>query len=207
MLRSRIGKIVRLAALCIALLGTFGRIFLSLRGEMGPSVLLYFTVQSNLMVCLFLGMEVSGRRVSRRPAVQGGVLMYIIITGLVYNILLASTWSPRGLNLLITTINHTITPLLFLLDWLLSQDFGSYKGVHLLYWLIYPVLYALFGSIEGAVTGEFRYFFMDFINQSPAQYALMMLLVTAVFLFIGLIILKFNHLNLDRKEAEYGKAD
>ncbi|MBF9016606.1 MULTISPECIES: Pr6Pr family membrane protein [unclassified Oceanispirochaeta] len=207
MLKSRLQFIIRITAFIIALGGTFSRIFLSLNGDMGSNVFLYFTVQSNLIVCLYLGIEVLGRSKPMKPAVQGGVLMYITITGLVYNILLAPGWHPEGIDLLITTINHTITPLLFLLDWILSQEYGTYRKKHLLYWLIYPLCYALFASIEGALTGDFRYFFMDFINQSTREYLLLMLMVILVFLFIGFVILKFNNLNLRRKEAENGIAD
>lgn len=207
MLKSRLQFIIRITAFCIAMGGTFSRVFISLDGDLGSNVFLYFTVQSNLMVCLFLGIEVLGRPITMKPAVQGGVLMYITITGLVYNILLAPGWHPEGIDLIITTINHTITPLLFLLDWVLSQEYGTYRKKHLFYWLIYPVCYAVFASIEGSITGKFRYFFMDFINQSPRQYLLLMLMVILVFLFIGFIILKFNNLNLSRKEAENGIAD
>lgn len=209
MLKSRLQFIIRITALCIALGGTLSRIFLSLDGELGSNVFLYFTVQSNMLVCIFLAIELLGRLKPMKPAVQGGVLMYIVITGLVYNILLAPGWHPEGIDLIITTINHTITPLLFLLDWILSQEYGTYRIKHLLYWLIYPLCYAVFASIEGSITGKFRYFFMDFINQSLGQYMLIMFVVILVFLFIGLIILKFNNLklNLSRKETGNGSAN
>lgn len=198
---------IRLTAFCIALFGTFGRIIFSLRGEMGADVLFYFTIQSNLMVCLFLGLELLDRDIITRPALQGAVLMYITITGLVYNILLAPGWEPSGMNLLISTINHSITPLLFVLDWILSQSYGSYRIRHLFYWLIYPFLYAVAASIEGALTGRFRYFFMDFVNQGRGEYLLMMLMVTMVFLFLGVVIIKFNNLNLNRREHGNGTSE
>lgn len=182
---------IRYIAFISAITGTIGRLILSATQNELLDVLFYFTVQSNLMVCLFLGIEVANQRKgkNRRPvfsgAVQGAVLLYILITGIVYNTMLASRFEAQGLSFIIVHINHSLTPLLFLLDWMLYQRKGEMKLKHLGLWLLYPIAYLLFGSIEGAVTGEFRYFFLDFKSHTPQAYALLILGVTAFFIFLG----------------------
>jgi len=205
--------LIRLTAFTVALAGTGSRIVLSLTGDMGTTVLLFFTVQSNLMVCLYLGIELAGRLRRRGsgesrilpPGLQGAVMLYIAITGLVFNVLIAPGWHPEGVDLLISRINHTVTPLLFLADWFVSQKRGSYGRRHLGFWLLYPIVYGITATIEGNRTGEYRYFFLDYSSLGTGRYLVLMGIVTAAFLLTGMILLRINNLNPYRRRS--GESD
>ncbi len=199
MIFQRIAPALRVIALLVALVGTISRIIISLPGMGSLSIFFYFTVQSNLMVCAFLSAETIGKYRRKagsvrvfHPAVQGGVLLYILVTAIVYNLLLAGGMNARGYDLLVLNINHGITPLLFLLDWLLSQRRGSYRWKHLGYWLVYPIGYAVFASIEGYISGNFRYFFLDFVNQGTEAYLIQIGAVTLFFVLLASLIIIYN---------------
>ncbi|MBI9106357.1 MAG: Pr6Pr family membrane protein [Spirochaetales bacterium] len=181
----------RIAVCLTALFGTIMRIVLSFYINPGIEVFLYFTIQSNIMVCAFLLIELfrDKKKKSPHPALQGGIVLYILITGIIYNTMLASGIQAEGINLIILTINHTLTPILFFIDWIISSRKGLLKWKHLLLWLIYPLAYLVAGSIEGAVKGQFRYPFLDFIHQKPAYFSLGLTVVISAFVLVGIFII------------------
>ncbi|WP_144083014.1 Pr6Pr family membrane protein [Salinispira pacifica] len=122
---------------------------------------------------------------------HGGVLLYILITGLVFNTMLAPSVESSGYDFLVIHLNHSITPLLFFLDWLVNRPRGSHHWHQLGVWLIYPVGYALFASLEGAAGGNFRYFFLDF-TQPPAAYLAQIISVVGIFVLAAWVIIFIN---------------
>jgi len=194
--RLNFGIVLRFFALTVALFGTITRIWLSTSAGFAVDIWLYFTIQSNLFVCVFLIIESIGL-VNRRlfpggvlpSPIQGGILLYILITGIIFNTLLVPLMPIRNFDNLIGHVNHTITPVLFFLDWLLNQKKGSYRVHYLWLWIIYPLVYLIFGSIEGVLTGHFRYFFMDFINQSPQTFLSLIAIVIGFFMGVGGLII------------------
>ena len=206
----RLAAILRITVLVAALFGTGARLILSIPGDLGWQTLLYFTVQSNIMVCLFLvadsraglaGKEPGGGSGKRMAAIHGAVLLYITITGLVYNLMLASTHQVDGLNRIIVQVNHSLTPALFLADWLVRQNRYRYTGRLILPWLVYPIAYFLFGSIEGAVSGSFRYPFLNFIEPTFGTYLPGMVIVVALFAALAWGIIAVNR-RTTRRSAE-----
>lgn len=234
------GQIIRAAALISAALGTFSRLILSHAFSGGADVFGYFTVQSNIMVVVYLLAETllmiyrrrnvsadsteagrgeagadsgsgnrrgllpgylnSGGNPSLNPVlitsiipsvIHGAVLLYILITGLVFNTMLAPSVDSSGYDFLVIHLNHSITPLLFLLDWLVNRPRGSHHWHQLGVWLIYPVGYALFASLEGAARGNFRYFFLDF-TQPPAAYLVQIISVVGIFVLAAWVIIFIN---------------
>ena len=235
--RNRMESLFRILVTVSSLFGVGSRIAVRIPGESRMGALLFFTIQSNLMVALYLlidiaagskhrfaqigtaagknrqvrpkpainnpentagmGRDGSGRKnkLSENPhwnAVHGAVLLYISMTGLIYNIMLASDMNASGFNAVVLFVNHTVTPVLFLIFWLLGEYRYSYSPKLILPWLIYPILYLLLGSIRGAATGEFRYPFLDFTSQSPARYAAGLTMVTAFFVAAAWIIISVN---------------
>lgn len=218
------GIIIRAAALASATLGTFSRLILSQAFSGGADVFGYFTVQSNIMVWLYLLAETAlllhrrrkasvelrgaspaaalaassgegkpaGGAVSFLPSgIHGAVLLYILITGLVFNTMLAPSVNSSGYDFLVIHLNHSITPLLFFLDWLVNRPRCSHQWRQLGFWLIYPIGYALFASVEGAVSGSFRYFFLDF-TQEPASYLVQIISVVGIFVLAAWVIIFIN---------------
>lgn len=184
--------------LAVALFGTISRIVLSARADMTITVLFYFTVQSNLMVCGLLTYS-NLRRIpifkklkAPHPLLFGAVAMYIMATGVIYNVLLAASVESSGFNTLILNINHSVTPILYLLVWITDHNDFRYPLKSPLYWIIYPITYAVFASVEGAVTGKFRYFFLDFNNRPLSQYIFLMAVVIIFFIVLGYLLVLVN---------------
>ncbi|WP_202456575.1 MULTISPECIES: Pr6Pr family membrane protein [unclassified Streptomyces] len=129
-----------------------------------PRVLSYFTVQSNVLVAVVLGLAAwrsGGGRPALPPWVTAGTLLFIMITGLVYHLVLAdeasgfsmtegaaalSSWHSASNQLL-----HTVTPLGVALDWLLFTRPGGLRPRHAALWLLYPLAYLAFALTRGAL--------------------------------------------------------
>ena len=185
----------------IALFGTLMRIVMSFYIGYGFPVFLFFTIQSNIMVCIFLTASLvnSKKQPTIHPAIHGAITLYILITGIIYNTLLAPGIEAEGLNLVILTINHTVTPILFFIDRLLNGQRGRLEWKNLALWLIYPIIYLAASSIEGGVTGEFRYPFLNFINQTPVFYFIQLAVVISAFVLIGSLIILLDKKLLNRQ--------
>jgi hypothetical protein len=97
----------------------------------------------------------------RKPVIQGGVLLYIIVVALVYHLVLASIWDPKGLEKVADEFLHTIVPALYLLYWIFFTNKGYLKFSDSIKWLIYPLTYLFYSLIRGAMTGLYPYFFID----------------------------------------------
>lgn len=209
-MRKYILPVLRTLTIASALFGTITRLMISLPRELGGQTLLYFTVQSNIMVCAYLildtfifgSIRTPGNRAGKRwQNTHGAVLLYIIITGIIYNTMLASGHQVSGLNSVVVQFNHTLTPLLFLFDWILNQKRYSYTERLIIPWLGYPILYLVFGTIEGALIGKFRYPFLNFANQGTGNYLIGIVIVAVTFMICSQIIISINRLTGKRLKS------
>ncbi|WP_163543566.1 Pr6Pr family membrane protein [Occultella kanbiaonis] len=126
----------------------------------------YFTIHTNLLVIIVLGWAV-GVPPARRPAwfdpLRGAMTTYIVLTGILYNLLLAApgelfSWAVHPPNLL----QHRIIPILVALDWLLIPTVRRLRLSRFWIWLAYPVGYLAFTLIRGPLVGDwYPYFFLD----------------------------------------------
>ena len=114
------------------------------------------------------------------------ILTYIIIVAVIYHYLLAKLWNPQGWQLLADTIQHVVTPALYVIDWVLFVPKGTIRWKSAFAWLLYPLGYAVYSLIHGAVTGFYPY---PFINVGELGYDKM-------FLNMGVLVLVFFGLGL-----------
>ncbi|MDW8758542.1 Pr6Pr family membrane protein [Streptococcus suis] len=140
----------------------------------GIGMLMYYTVQSNLLVSVFAvymvyamykGLDLQSAKFLRLKA---AVTMSIMITCVVYHFMLAPLVDDfcRVENLLC----HYIVPLYFLLDTLLVDRQGQYKWFDPIWWTTLPLFYMVFALINGffikipipdAKDSPFAYFFLN----------------------------------------------
>lgn len=140
----------------------------------GIGMLLYYTVQSNLLVALFSTYMVYA--MYRKQDLQhrgflrlkAAVTMSIMITCVIYHLMLAplATDFWRVENLLC----HYIVPLYFLLDTLLIDRKKQYRWFDPIWWTALPVAYLAFALFNGLVIqlpipdakdSPFAYFFLN----------------------------------------------
>jgi hypothetical protein len=165
----------------------------------------YYTIQSNLLVAaaLLLGMRYLW---NGRPEPQGavvfksGALLWILVTGVVFALLLSGLWQPQGAMAYVNLSLHYLTPVGMLLNWLLFEPKGRFKPAYLLAWMSYPLLYMLGSWLRGSLTGFYPYWFLNPTAPYPqgaGSVSGMLGLVgvmTAGFLLAGLLILLVDRL-------------
>jgi hypothetical protein len=169
----------------------------------------YYTIQSNLLVAaaLLLGMRYLW---NDKPEPQGvvvfksGALLWILVTGVVFALLLSGLWQPQGAMAYVNLSLHYLTPLGMLLNWLLFEPKGRLKPAYLLAWMSYPLLYMLGSWVRGSLMGFYPYWFLNPTAPYPqgaGSVSGMLGLVgvmTAGFLLAGLLILLLDRLAVRR---------
>lgn len=140
----------------------------------GIGMLMYYTVLSNLLVSVFAvymvyamhkGHDLQSAKFLR---IKAAVTMSIMITCVVYHLMLAPLaddfWRVENM------LCHYIVPIYFLLDTLLVDRQQQYKWFDPIWWTLLPVLYMIFGLVNGLVIkipipdakdSPFAYFFLN----------------------------------------------
>ncbi|TXN32283.1 hypothetical protein FVP33_01235 [Lacisediminihabitans profunda] len=147
----------------------------------------FFTMQSNIMLVIVLLVAAlvsfSGKAQSRwLELARGCATTYIVITGAVYNVLLAGL--EGGVSLAwANTVLHVILPVYAAFDWMLFSDRSSLPWNKIWVSLVYPIVWIIVVLIRGATDGWVPYPFLN-----PAQgygvvalYALAIAVATVVF--------------------------
>jgi len=156
----------------IAWFGVFAQFYLIIvnRVVSVPETILrffsYFTVNTNILVALcltFIGLRSKSKtgRLFSSPSSVTAITVYIIIVGLVYNTILRSLWDPQGLQKIVDEILHSITPVFFILFWVIFTPTEQLKWKHAFSWLIYPLLYIFYALLFGEITKFYPYIFVD----------------------------------------------
>jgi hypothetical protein len=130
------------------------------------SFLGYFTILTNLLVCISLTMPLlapasAHGRFFARSDITAGVATSIAFVGLAYYFLLRKTWNPQGLQLLADILLHYVMPTLFLLYWWFNFPKGALRWFYPVIWGLYPTVYLLYVLIRGSIIGNYPYGFID----------------------------------------------
>lgn len=90
----------------------------------------YFTIETNLLIALVLTvycLSPQEERVLTSLSVQTALAVYIIIVGVVYELMLRNLWHPHGLRLLADMVLHDAIPFFYFLYWLVFLPKGSLR--------------------------------------------------------------------------------
>jgi hypothetical protein len=164
----------------------------------------YFTEWSNILVAIVFTL-LAIRTADRGRLLQVllfDALLMIIVTGLVYNAILAPAMAPRhGVDLLSTTLAHTVTPLLAVIVWAVFGPRGWLHRRLILPALVLPIIWVVFTLLRGAFIDAYPY---GFINVVELGYP-MALINVGVILLIGITIC-FALLGIDRLARRWTPA-
>ncbi|HFU4054039.1 TPA: Pr6Pr family membrane protein [Streptococcus suis] len=177
----------------------------------GIGMLMYYTVLSNLLVSVFSvymvyamykGLDLQSAKFLRTKA---AVTMSIMITCVVYHFMLAPIaddfWRVENM------LCHYIVPVYFLLDTLLVDQKGQYKWFDPIWWTILPVLYMIFGLVNGlfikipipdAKDSPFAYFFLNVPKYGWAYVLTYAGTIFVAYLVCGFILAGVKSLNVRR---------
>ncbi|MET9291676.1 Pr6Pr family membrane protein [Streptomyces sp. NPDC003077] len=173
--RRPVAAVVRLLISGVAVVGLVLDVVLS---DDLPRLLSYFTVQSNLAVAITFAWSAHRAWTGRAPIsprITGAVLLFISITGLVYNFVLANdssgfsmtgTDEQTGLRAVSNSCLHVVAPIAVALDWLLLTSPRGFRWSFAAIWMAYPLLYFPFALVRGALIspgadGRYPYPFLD----------------------------------------------
>jgi hypothetical protein len=130
----------------------------------------YFTVQSNLIGAAVLLMAAARWRREPSPLLdwlRGGSVVYLLLTMVVYNVLLADGQAMSWVNAMV----HVLFPLYLAADWLVDPPGARLDPRRALLWLAYPTLYLVYTFVRGALTGWYPYPFFDLEANGPMTVA------------------------------------
>lgn len=164
------------------------------RGELIIRFFSYFTLLSNLLIAvssttiLFFPNRRPGRWFLK-PQVATALSVYIIIVGLVYNIVLRPLWDPKGLQKTVDELLHTLLPILFILYWTWfvpkkELQYSSFPGM-----LVFPIVYIIYTMVRGAATDFYPYPFLDVTQQGWPATLVSIVLLSAFFIGLSLLMI------------------
>jgi hypothetical protein len=151
----------------------------------------FFTILSNLAVAVLLTAPVLGPTHALGRWASGAeprvaVAVYIGVTAAIYHTLLRGLWDPKGLQLLADILLHSVTPALYLLDWLLARGEGRARWRGAAVSLVVPTVFGLWTLVHGAVSGWYPYPFLDVTKRGLPAVLITLLVLAAGFYVLAL---------------------
>ena len=157
----------------------------------------YYTLQTNLMVCVWLILAIIWYNKPENlkkitGPMKGAITLYITTTFFFFAVLLQGLYYPTGFAAFSNIVLHYLTPILFIVDWILTENEFRYKWKFLPFWTIYPVCYLVFSFLFGSFTGDYLYPFLNINLLSPLGYIISIIFLISVGLLIGSIYIAIN---------------
>jgi hypothetical protein len=167
----------------------------------------FFTIDTNILVALcfsfiFLRGNSGLSRFFTKSTTITAITIYITIVGIVYNVILRSTWHPEGLQKIVDELLHSAIPVFFILFWLIFIPIEQLKWKNAFPWLIYPIVYMTYAIIHGAITKFYPY---PFVNVNELGYNRALLNAGGVLLIIFFLSLALIAAGKLMKKFDDGK--
>ena len=150
--------------------------------------LITFTYQANILAAGYYGWTLLSRRADARTGLRGAVVLYVVVAGAVWNLLLTGRsmgYTPANFLL------HVVVPILAVADWLLiGRRAGSAKWWQPFAWLVYPAAYLGLALIVLNRTGRRApYYFLDPGSVGYVAVVVNVTVLAAGFLGLGYVLL------------------
>ncbi|MCF3481680.1 hypothetical protein GUV60_16730 [Stenotrophomonas maltophilia] len=139
----------------------------------------YFTILSNLAVCVGCGWVVLGNVL--KPTVAASLALCIGVTACIYVLALQGLWQPTGLQWWVDAGLHYAVPALYLLGWWWLLPHGALRWRALGGVLLVPLVYLGWAMLVAATTGQAPYPFLELQRLGLAAFLLNVLRVAGVF--------------------------
>jgi hypothetical protein len=150
-------------------------------------VLCYNTVLSNIFVALVAtAVALGAGGWLTRAGTLAAAAVYIFVVGVIYSLLLRAQWVPEGFFKLADVLLHDVTPVLYVLWWLLCAPKGGLRWGSPVKWLAFPLAYFVLSLVAGAYSGRYLYPFGDVSAHGLAAVLRNGLLILVLYLGLGL---------------------
>lgn len=161
----------------------------------------YFTILSNITVAVVMTVLASRPELFTRRTAGGAIwralrldsVVMIIVTGIVYNLLLA-TGGKTGWDALSNAMLHIIIPLLTVVVWFVAGPRRILQVSTVWLSLVLPILWAIYTLIRGAVISAYPYPFFDVITNGYASVLIFILVILVFAVIINFALLGFDRL-------------
>ncbi|MCQ8875961.1 Pr6Pr family membrane protein [Mesorhizobium sp. LMG17149] len=201
------GRFLQIAGLVIGLAGLILQFCISIPASMeaGRSLLgsvifvfSFFTILTNIGAVLVHTSLLSPSGYAWLPAFAGprmraGVAVSIALVFIVYATVLARLWQPQGLFLLCDVLLHYVTPVLFVLWWLISGADGRTRWSDISWWVIYPIAYLVYALVRAPLAGEVPYPFLDIAKNGATSVVISAAAITGLFLVLCMVAVLADH--------------
>lgn len=149
----------------------------------------FFTILSNILVAIVCAVLAACPRHRSTPFAVAWLdaVLAIAVTGIVYNTVLAGLYDLRGAEYFADRLFHLVSPLMFLVGWLLFGPRGLVTARVVALSLIYPLAWLAFTLVRGAIITWYPYPFLDVTVLGYGQVVLNSLLITALFLGLAMV--------------------
>jgi len=159
--------------------------------------LIFFTIWTNILVavCVTLALLFPATRPGKffsRPCTQTAIALYILVVGIVYNVLLRGLVHLAGRGRLADELLHVVVPLLFVVYWIFFVPKGTLKWRNLLPWMIYPAFYLTYALLRGSFSGFYPYPFLNVVEYGYQRVAVNSVGIMLVFVVLGLLLIALD---------------
>lgn len=160
----------------------------------------FFTILTNILVALYFTSKVLHLKGSffdifSKNASSTAITSFILIVGLVYQIVLRKIWEPKGMQMIVDELLHTIIPIYMLGYWFFTIHKENLKLKNLFFWLLYPAIYLLVVMIRGYFSHYYPYPFLN-MDQIGFQSVIMnifgIIIITLFIMVIQYLIGKYR---------------
>lgn len=135
-------------------------------GELLLRFIGYFTITTNTLAALtftafWLPRDTRLGRLLRKPSSVFAITVFMIVVGVIYNLILRFLWAPQGFQRVVDELLHSVQPVYFVFFWLLFTPKKGLKIKQFNRWMLYPLAYISYVIILGLFTGHYPYPFAD----------------------------------------------
>lgn len=154
----------------------------------------YFTILSNLLVatcctCIAIAPQKRLGVFFLKAQTLTAITVYILIVGIIYNIILRFLWQPAGMQKLVDELLHSVIPVLFLLYWWIYADKRDLQWKQILPWLIFPLIYLIYILIRGSFSGFYPYPFVNVMQLGITKVIVNSIGITFAFIIVGVVLI------------------
>ena len=148
----------------------------------------FFTILTNILVAMYLSIVASQKEEHGfwfRSSTATAIAIYILVVGIVYNVVLRQLWAPVALQKIVDELLHLVVPLLYFVYWFLYVSPMLFAWKTALYWLLYPFVYLVFVLIRGSFSNYYPYPFLDVYNHGYEKVMVASAAVLSLFLLLS----------------------
>ena len=129
----------------------------------------FFTITTNIIVAICFTTIILFSKTKlgdffSKPSTQTAITVYIVVVGIIYNVLLRGLLRPVGWARVADELLHVVNPLIFLGFWMLFVNKQTLQYRDAFSWLLYPLAYIIFIVIRGCLINQYPYPFINVVD-------------------------------------------